>query len=292
MPTRICALAQKSECGDLFDGDGGLPSFVFVEDGETDGARGVDIRMEQRRIKFACHALTHTNKRTRKAGLKGLTFGGPCWILVWEQEPELVHAILPRSPRLARNPRLPLHQIQRPVRRLGRLRIKALLRVNTGSTARRRRGLGLRTKGWSLRHSLRSSPRRLRDSDITQRGGGDKRTRRKPWRSDPNPVHVSSDLQTKTMRSGDGHPRAVGPPRALRTKELSVPIGRSLTCSPRESSGAQVGGDGESARACHRREYLEFPSPGREGGRQSRDTHILLPSVPSLCAPRACAVCL
>jgi hypothetical protein len=37
---------------DLFDCDGWFPSFVFVEDGETDCARGIDIRMEQRRIKF------------------------------------------------------------------------------------------------------------------------------------------------------------------------------------------------------------------------------------------------
>lgn len=38
---------------DLLDGDGGLPGFLFVEDRQTDGAGGVDVRVEKRRGEFA-----------------------------------------------------------------------------------------------------------------------------------------------------------------------------------------------------------------------------------------------
>lgn len=37
----------------LLDGDSGLPAFLFVENGEADGAGGVDVGMEERRNKLA-----------------------------------------------------------------------------------------------------------------------------------------------------------------------------------------------------------------------------------------------
>lgn len=39
---------------DLLDGDRRLPGFLFVQDRETDSARGVDVRVEERRDEFAC----------------------------------------------------------------------------------------------------------------------------------------------------------------------------------------------------------------------------------------------
>jgi hypothetical protein len=38
----------------LLDGDGGLPAFLLVQDGETDGARRVDVGVKERRHKLAC----------------------------------------------------------------------------------------------------------------------------------------------------------------------------------------------------------------------------------------------
>lgn len=40
---------------DLFDGDCGLPGFLFVEDGETDRSGGVDVRVEEGWVEFAYH---------------------------------------------------------------------------------------------------------------------------------------------------------------------------------------------------------------------------------------------
>lgn len=37
----------------LLDGDGGLPAFLFVENGQADGARGVDIGVEEGRDELA-----------------------------------------------------------------------------------------------------------------------------------------------------------------------------------------------------------------------------------------------
>lgn len=42
--------AQKN----LLDRDGRLPGLFLVENRQADGARGVDVGMEQRRDKFAC----------------------------------------------------------------------------------------------------------------------------------------------------------------------------------------------------------------------------------------------
>jgi len=39
---------------DLLDRDGGLPAFVFVEDGEADRSGGVDVWVEERWDEFAC----------------------------------------------------------------------------------------------------------------------------------------------------------------------------------------------------------------------------------------------
>lgn len=38
----------------LLDRDGWLPCLFLVENRQADGARGIDVRMEQRRYKFAC----------------------------------------------------------------------------------------------------------------------------------------------------------------------------------------------------------------------------------------------
>jgi hypothetical protein len=38
---------------DLFDGDGGLPGFLFVEDRQANGAGRVDVRVEERWSEFA-----------------------------------------------------------------------------------------------------------------------------------------------------------------------------------------------------------------------------------------------
>lgn len=38
---------------DLFDGDGGLPGFFFVENRQADGAGRVDVRVEERWGEFA-----------------------------------------------------------------------------------------------------------------------------------------------------------------------------------------------------------------------------------------------
>jgi len=43
---------------DLFDVDGGLPAFFFVEDGEADGARGVDVWVEEGWDEFACERVS------------------------------------------------------------------------------------------------------------------------------------------------------------------------------------------------------------------------------------------
>jgi hypothetical protein len=39
---------------DLLDGYGGLPAFFLVKDREADGARGVDVRVEEGWCEFAC----------------------------------------------------------------------------------------------------------------------------------------------------------------------------------------------------------------------------------------------
>ena len=39
---------------DLLDGDGGLPSVVLIQDGQTHRSRGVHIWVEEGRCEFAC----------------------------------------------------------------------------------------------------------------------------------------------------------------------------------------------------------------------------------------------
>lgn len=39
---------------DLFDGDGGFPALVLVQNTETNGAGRIDVRVEERRYEFAC----------------------------------------------------------------------------------------------------------------------------------------------------------------------------------------------------------------------------------------------
>ena len=40
---------------DLFDVNSGLPTFLFVEDRQTDGAGWIDVRVKERRDKLACN---------------------------------------------------------------------------------------------------------------------------------------------------------------------------------------------------------------------------------------------
>ena len=42
------------EYTDLFDGNGRLPTFLFIQDGETDCSWRVDIRMEEWWDEFTC----------------------------------------------------------------------------------------------------------------------------------------------------------------------------------------------------------------------------------------------
>lgn len=60
---------------DLFDSNTRLPSLLFVQDRQTDGARWIDIRMEQRRRKFAFWRLGR--------------------VILWEAHDELVDASFP-----------------------------------------------------------------------------------------------------------------------------------------------------------------------------------------------------
>ena len=39
---------------DLLDGDGGLPAFLFVENGQANGSGRVDVGVEERRNELAC----------------------------------------------------------------------------------------------------------------------------------------------------------------------------------------------------------------------------------------------
>jgi hypothetical protein len=41
-------------CVHLLDGDGGLPVFVFIEDAQAHGARGVDVGVEETTRELAC----------------------------------------------------------------------------------------------------------------------------------------------------------------------------------------------------------------------------------------------
>lgn len=58
---------------DLLDGDGGFPGFVLVENAEADGARGVDIGVEERGREFAC---IESSAAVVVALPAGLTLGG------------------------------------------------------------------------------------------------------------------------------------------------------------------------------------------------------------------------
>lgn len=60
---------------DLFDGDGGFPTLVFVENAKADGTRGKDVGMEERWCELALG---------RFAG-----------VFFWESHAELVEAALP-----------------------------------------------------------------------------------------------------------------------------------------------------------------------------------------------------
>ena len=59
---------------DLLDGDGGAPVLLLVEDGEADGARGVDVRVEQRRHELHLDLFKTTNRIYNTA--RGLPWAG------------------------------------------------------------------------------------------------------------------------------------------------------------------------------------------------------------------------
>ena len=69
----------------LFDRDGRLPSFLLVQDRQTDSTGRIDIRMEERRSEFAC-----ANSESRKEVLRTRgerTFGWFGWIICSENMP-------------------------------------------------------------------------------------------------------------------------------------------------------------------------------------------------------------
>lgn len=79
----------------LLDGDRGPPPLLLVEDGEADGAGGVDVGMEQGRDELALGRLG--------------------WVLLGELEGDLVNATGPVGVLLPGDAGLPLHEVGRAV---------------------------------------------------------------------------------------------------------------------------------------------------------------------------------
>jgi hypothetical protein len=50
---------------DLFDGNGRTPTLFFVEDGEANGARRIDVGVEERWHEFACELLQCNERGSR-----------------------------------------------------------------------------------------------------------------------------------------------------------------------------------------------------------------------------------
>lgn len=76
----------------LFDRNRGAPVFLLVQNRQTDGARGKDVRMEEGRIEA--------------------TLGRHRGIVVLEEDLHVVQATLPQGACLARNGTVPLLQIE------------------------------------------------------------------------------------------------------------------------------------------------------------------------------------
>lgn len=77
---------------DLFNGNCWAPVLLLVQERQTDSSRGVDIRMEQWRLKLA--------------------FRWGRWVVVLEYHPQFVKPSFPRCRFLPRNGTLPIHQVE------------------------------------------------------------------------------------------------------------------------------------------------------------------------------------
>lgn len=81
---------------DLPDGDGRAPVLLLVQDGQADGAAGVDVWVEER--------------------ARELAFGGFGRVVFREGQRQLVRSSLPRRSCFARHASRPGQEIERPVR--------------------------------------------------------------------------------------------------------------------------------------------------------------------------------
>lgn len=95
----------------LLNGDGGLPAFFFVEDGQADSAGRIDVGVEERRNELAWRESDGTEQEGEVEN-EGHTLGGLGRVLVRELDLELEEATLPQSLFLARNGALPLLKIE------------------------------------------------------------------------------------------------------------------------------------------------------------------------------------
>ena len=100
---------------DLLDGNSGPPVLLLVQDGETDGAAGVDVGVEE--WGHELH-LADAKVNMRKEVKDHLGWSGREIIL--EDDLALIESSLPRSALLARDAILPQHQVHRAVRVLHR----------------------------------------------------------------------------------------------------------------------------------------------------------------------------
>lgn len=95
----------------LLDGDGGLPAFFFVENGQANSAGRVDVGVEERRNKLAW-GVSEDTKEDEGLDMEAHTLGGLGRVLVRELNLELEEAALPQSLVLAGNGALPLLKIK------------------------------------------------------------------------------------------------------------------------------------------------------------------------------------
>jgi len=86
----------KRSWTDLFDGDSRLPSFLLIQDRETDGTRRVDVGVEKRWCEFACDPRQRSDIVNDGRDAKGhvtsickLTFGWSTGIICMGKRTEI-----------------------------------------------------------------------------------------------------------------------------------------------------------------------------------------------------------
>uniref|UniRef100_A0A0E9XE24 Uncharacterized protein n=1 Tax=Anguilla anguilla TaxID=7936 RepID=A0A0E9XE24_ANGAN len=84
---------------DLLDGDGRPPVLIFLQDGQTDGARRVDIWV--------------------KDGWFKLAFWRRGWVVIFKQHPQFILASFPKGPLFPWNSTFPVHEVESAIRVLG-----------------------------------------------------------------------------------------------------------------------------------------------------------------------------